>query len=618
MKMYGYNGKIAYINLSDGTIDIQNLDEEIAKKYIGGASLSAKLTYDLLSANDFETLKSDPFSEINPLIFSTGPLTASLVPSSSRYCVTAISPLTGIWGESTSGGYFPTALRRSGYDAIIITGRAKTPQMIVIRDGEISILDAQDIWGDDTRTAIGKIRADLEDDKIRVACIGKGGEKKVRYACIINDEGRAAGRCGIGGIMGDKHLKAIAIKGSNKIEYADLDKMRNTVKPIRTVMEQNFGLNFFSHYGTLCYMDMGMVLGDVPHRYFTSTDFRAEYLTGRALKEKYPVLNYNCAGCTVACGRTTIVEKNGEKLEIDGPEYETTAAFGPLCDVLDWDPILECNHLCNLQSLDTISAGVSIAFLFYLGEEGLVKEKITPLLKDMSYEDLRFGNAEIMVKLLNQIINREGIGDLLAEGVKRIAEELGVDPELAAHVKGLEVPMHDPRAYAIQALAYEICNVGASHEKPDIFNIEGDTATIPRVKTGDRFSPEGKEKGLVLYWNLTNLYDSSVICNFSHIQQNQLARLLGASTGFKEIAKKKGALEAGERGNQLKRLINCKLGITRKDDKLPKIVTKVLHHGGAMNVKLDLEDNLKKFYKYAGWDWESGCPTEEKIQEMEI
>jgi len=616
--MLGYNGKIVYINLSDNNIEIKNLEETIAQKYIGGASLSAKLTYDLLNEDGFEKLKKDPYDEINPLIFSTGPLTASIVPSSSRYCVTAISPHTGIWGESTSGGYFPTALRKSGFDAIIITGRANIPKMIVIKDGKVEIKDADKLWGKDTRTIVEEIHKKLEDDKFRIACIGKGGENLVGYACIINDEGRAAGRCGLGAVMGAKKLKAIAIKGSSKIEYADLKKMKKTVKPIRTVMEQNFGLNFFNHYGTLCYMDMGMVLGDVPHRYFTSTDFRAEYLTGRALKEQYPVLNYNCAGCTVACGRTTIIEKNGEKLRIDGPEYETTAAFGPLCDILEWDPILECNHLCNLQGLDTISAGVSIAFLFYLGEEGLAKEKITPLLKGMSYKDLRFGNAEIMVKLLQQTINREGIGDLLAEGVKRMAEKLGVDPELAAHVKGLEVPMHDPRAYAIQALAYEICNIGASHEKPDIFNIEGDTAVIPRVKTGERFNPDGKEKGLFLYWNLTNLYDSCVICNFSHIQQGHLARLLEASTGFKELGKKRSALTAGERGNQLKRLINCKLGITKKDDKLPKIVTKVLHNGGAMNVKLNLDDNLRKFYDKAGWDWESGWPNEEKIQELDI
>lgn len=616
--MYGYNGKIAYVNLSNNNIDIKELDEDVAKKYVGGATLSAKLTYDLLDDGDFEKLKEDPFDERNPLIFSTGPLTASIVPSSSRYCATAISPHTGIWGESTSGGYFPVALRKSGFDAIVITGRANEPKMLIIEDAKISIEAAKELWGKNTRTTVEEIRKKLDDEKFRIACIGKGGENQVRYACIINDEGRAAGRCGLGALMGNKNLKAVAVKSSNKIEYADLKKMKKTVKPIRNIMEANFGLNFFNHYGTLCYMDMGMVLGDVPHRYFTSTDFRAEYLTGRALKEKYPVLNYNCAGCTVACGRTTIMEKNGEKLKIDGPEYETTAAFGPLCDVLDWEPILECNHLCNLQSLDTISAGVSIAFLFYIGEEGLAEDKITPLLKDMSYDDLKFGNAKIMIKLLKQTINREGIGDLIAEGVRRMAEELDVDPELAAHVKGLEVPMHDPRAYAIQALAYEICNVGASHEKPDIFNIEGDTAVIPRVKTGERFNPDGKEKGLFLYWNLTNLYDSSVICNFSHIQQAQLARLMGAATGFEELGSKRSLLKAGERGNQLKRLINCKLGINREDDKLPKIVSKVLHSGGTMNVKLELEDNLKKFYKIAGWDWESGYPSEESLKDLEI
>ncbi|MBD3254929.1 MAG: aldehyde ferredoxin oxidoreductase [Candidatus Lokiarchaeota archaeon] len=616
--MYGYNGKIVYVDLRKETIEIKDLSEDIAERFVGGAGLSAKLTDEILTDEDYRKLKENPFESINPLIFSTGPLTASMVPSSSRYCVTAISPLTGIWGESTSGGYFPVALRKSGFDAIIITGKAEQPKILVINDTNIEIEDAQDIWGKDTRSTVEIIRQRLGDEKVRIACIGKGGENLVKYGCIINDEGRAAGRCGLGAIMGDKKLKAIAIRGRNKIEYADSQKIKDVVETIRRGMSQNFGLNFFNHYGTLCYMDMGMVLGDVPHRYFTSTDFKAEYLTGRALKEKYPVLNYNCAGCTVACGRTTIMEKNGEEIEIDGPEYETAAAFGPLCDILDWDPILECNHLCNLESVDTISAGVSIAFLLYLADQGLASEKITPLLKDLKYEELKFGNSEVVIKLLEKTINREGIGDVLAEGTKRMAEILDVDPELAAHVKGLEVPMHDPRAYALQALAYMICNVGASHEKPDIFNIEGDTAKIPGVKTGDRFTANGKEKGLALYWNLTNLWDSAVICNFSHIQQTQLARLLEASTGFKSLGKKRGALKAGERGNQLKRIINCKLGISRKDDKLPKIVSKTLKSGAVMNIELSLEDNLKNFYEQVGWDWKTGVPKQEIVEKLNI
>jgi aldehyde:ferredoxin oxidoreductase len=616
--MQAYNGKIAYINLSSEAIEVKDLDPIIAEKYIGGAGLSAKITHDLLSDADYERLKKDPYNVVNPLVFSTGPLTGSLVPSSSRYCVTGISPLTGVWGESTSGGYFPVALKRSGYDAIVITGNANAPKMIVIKEGTITIQEGSDFWGKNTRETVKGIREKFGDDKFRIACIGKGGENLVRYGCIINDEGRAAGRCGLGALMGNKMLKALVIKSSSRIEYADIGEIKKALEPIRVNMEANFGLNFFNHYGTLCYMDMGMVLGDVPHRYFTSTDFKAEKLTGRALKENYPVLNYNCAGCTIACGRTTIVNKNGKEFEIDGPEYETTAAFGPLCDIFEWDPILECNHLCNLESLDTISAGVSIAFLLHLSEQNLGADKIIPLLKDMKFEDLKFGDSRVVIKLLDQIIHREGVGDVLAEGVKRMADRFGIDPELAAHVKGLEIPMHDPRAYAIQALAYMICNVGASHEKPDIFNIEGDTAKIPGVKTGDRFDPDDKEKGLALYWNLTNIWDSAVICNFSHIQHVQMARILQAATGFKSLGNKKQLLLAGERGNQLKRIINCKLGITRKDDKLPKIVTNVLQSGGAMNIKLDLEKNLKKFYEIVGWDWNTGVPRSDYLESLDL
>ncbi|TXT59162.1 MAG: Tungsten-containing aldehyde ferredoxin oxidoreductase [Promethearchaeota archaeon] len=616
--MLGYNGKIAYIDLSKEEIEIKELDQTTVEQYVGGANLSAKLTYDLLSKEDYELLKEDPFDAVAPLIFSTGPLTASIVPSSSRYCVSGISPLTGGWGEATSGGYFPTSLRKSGFDALVITGKAQTPKMLVISDEKIEIEDATEIWGSNTRETIKQVHDKLNDDKFRITCIGKGGENLVRYGCVINDEGRAAGRCGLGALMGSKKLKAIAIKGFNKIEYADVKQMKKLRDPIIQSINANFGLNFFSHYGTLCYMDMGMVLGDVPYRYFTGSNFKAEKLTGRALKEKYPVLSYNCSGCTIACGRTTIMKKNGQEIEVDGPEYETAAAFGPLCDVLDWDPILECNHLCNIEGLDTISAGVSIAFLFYIGDNGLAIDKIKPLLKDMTYEDLKFGNQEIMVKLLHQIITREGIGDVLAEGTKRMAEILGVDPELAAHVKGLEVPMHDPRAYALQALAYMVSNTGANHNKPDIFNIEGDSAKISGVRVGDRTTADEKEKSLATYWYLTSLYDSSVICNFTHLQTVHLSRLLEASTGIKTFGNKRRLLEAGERGVQIKRMINCNLGISKEDDKLPKIVTKTFKDGGAMNITLDLNDNLRKLYDQINWDWETGIPNEERLKKLEI
>jgi aldehyde:ferredoxin oxidoreductase len=616
--MLGYNGKILYVNLNAQKSEIKDLDLKIAEDYVGGVGLSAKLTYDLLSEEDYYKLRKDPFSSLNPLIFATGPLTGSIMPSSSRYSITAISPLTGIWGESTSGGYFPISFRKCGFDAIVLIGESKEPVYIYINNGEIQIKDAKKIWGKDTRDTMESIKNELGNEKVRITCIGKAGENLVKYACVINDEGRASGRCGLGAIMGKKSLKALAIKGNKPIEYSDKQTMINQRKGALSAINRSFAAAFWNHYGTLNYTDMGMVLGDVPAKYFTTTEFVAENLTGRALKEKYPVLNYFCAGCTIGCGRTTIAEIDGVEIEIDGPEYETTAAFGPMCDILHFEPIIKANHLCNLNGVDTISSGVSISFLIYLCENKIGVEKISEYLKDIELEEIKWGNEETVLKLLKKIINREGIGNILADGVKIMAEKFGVDPELAAHVKGLEIPMHEPRAYVGQALSYMTCCCGANHNKGDFFNIDGDAASYRRMRKGDRFSVDGRELSVMLYQDLTNLYDSACVCQFPHINIPILTKFFKASTGFNSWGNKKKLFMAGERANNLKRLISCKLGITRNDDHLPKIVVEPFEGGGCAGIRLDLENNLKKYYNHRGWDWETGAPTKEKLKELGI
>ncbi|GAG94189.1 unnamed protein product, partial [marine sediment metagenome] len=279
---------------------------------------------------------------------------------------------------------------------------------------------------------------------------------------------------------------------------------------------------------TLIYSDMGMVLGDIPANYFTNTEFVAENLTGRALKEQYPVLKYACAGCTIGCGRTTITEINGKEVEVHGPEYETMAAFGPMCGIFDFKPVIQANHICNLEGVDTISSGVSISFLIYLVENKIALEEIQKCLSDINLKEFKWGNSEIMLKLLNKIIKREGIGDVLADGVRIMAKKFGVEPGLAAHVKGLEIPMHDPRAYAGQALTYMTCCIGASHEKGDFFNIDGDAASFSKIRKSDRFNINEREESVMALQDLTCIYDSCVICNFPHINIPVMGRLLKA------------------------------------------------------------------------------------------
>jgi aldehyde:ferredoxin oxidoreductase len=617
-KLYGYNSKIAYIDLCSSKIEIKDLRLDLVEDYLGGAGLSAKLTYDLLTEADYETLQKDPLSSVNPLIFSTGPLTGTATPSSSRYCVTGISPLTGIWGESTSGGFLPIALKRSGYDALVITGESNEPKFILIKEGNIEIKDATNLWGKNTRETIEAIKERLDDEKLRIACIGKAGENLVNYAAIINDEGRAAGRCGLGAIMGKKKLKAIAIKGSQPIQYFDKEELSNQGKSTRENVMIPFATNLFSHYGTLIYTDMGMVIGDVPANYFTKTEFIAEDLTGRALKEQYVVLKYACAGCPIGCGRRTLLEIDGNEVEVDGPEYETTAAFGPLCGILNFQPIIKANHKCNLEGVDTISSGVSISFLIYLVENEIAKNEIEKYLDEIRIEDIRWGNDEVVLKLLNLLIERKGIGSLLAEGTRIIAEKLGVDPDLAAHVKGLELPMHDPRAYLGQALSYMTSCTGANHNKGDFYNIDGDAASYSKIRKKDRFTVNKREKAIIAYQDLTNIYDSAVICNFTHINENTLARLLKSSTGIQSFGSSGTLFKIGERASNLKRLISCKLGCNREDDYLPKIVSIALKTGGSAGIAIDLEENLKVYYEKRGWEWDTGFPSPEKLKELDI
>ncbi|MBY8985031.1 MAG: aldehyde ferredoxin oxidoreductase family protein [Candidatus Lokiarchaeota archaeon] len=622
-KLYGYNGKVAFINLSDKSVEIKDLEPKVAKEYLGGTGLSAIITYDLLSKDDYTLLKSDPLAEINPLIFATGPVTGTNRPSSGRYSVTGISPATGMWGEGTSGGYFCLSLRNSGYDAIVFSGKSRDPVYIYINDGKIEFKDASNLWGKDCYESQDLIKKEIDQTNLRIACIGQGGENLVKYGAIINDEGRAVGRCGLGTLMGSKNLKALAIHGSKRIEISDKELGKELRKQEELAKQgdpmANIGPQLFNLYGTNFYLDLGMVNGDTPGYYFTEAEFLAEKLTSKTLKEEYPMFSYGCAGCTMKCGKATVIEVNGEEIEVDGPEYESVAALGTLCGLFDSKQVILANHLCNKFGIDTISCGVSIAFLIYLVQNNLGIEKIKPYLTDFRIEDITWGNGEFVLGSIEKIIKREGIGNILAEGVKIMAEKFEVDPELAAHVKGLEIPMHDPRAFAGQALSYMTCCVGADHNKGDWYGAELGNTNYPSIKvrrSKGRNNIKGSEKGVANLQDLRAIDDSAVNCNMVHLTFESIIGYINAATGFNYD--KKSLMEVGERINNLKRVISCNLGITREDDKLPGHIAKTLPSGRIMGVKLDLEDNLKKYYTRRGWDWDTGRPTEEKLRQLNI
>jgi aldehyde:ferredoxin oxidoreductase len=618
----GYNGKIAFVNLTEEKVEIKNLEVNIAKDYLGGTGLSAKVIYDLLSEEDYEMLKNDPFSEINPLVFATGPVTGTIRPSSGRYSVSGISPLTGIWGEGTSGGTFCISLRNSGFDAIVITGKAKDHIYLYIHDGVIEFKNASNLWGKDTYETQDIIKTDLNNERIKVATIGIAGENLVKYAGIINDEGRAVGRCGLGSIMGSKKLKALAIHGTNRVQIADPQACKDILKKSEEEFKADFLKNavfyVFNLYGTNSYLDIGMALGDTPGYYFTETEFLAEKLTGKTLKEKFPVFNYGCAGCTLMCGKTTIIEDNGKEITVDGPEYESVASLGPMVGVFEPKDVILASHMCNIYGFDTISGGVSISFLIYLIENNIRVDKIKQYLKDVSIEEIKWGKGDLVLKLIDKIAKRDGIGNVLSEGVRNMAGTFDVDPELAAHIKGLEMPMHDPRAFAGQALSYMTCCVGANHEKCDWFAVEINNLAYPRlrVKGGDRSRIDRREKGVIALQDLRAIDDSAVNCNFRNPSFEHILGYINAATGFNY--NKKSLMLLGERINNIKRVISCKLGVTRADDKLPKHMKDVLKKGKIAGVKLELEQNLKRYYKERNWNWDTGYPNKEKLAELGI
>jgi aldehyde:ferredoxin oxidoreductase len=598
--MYGYHGRFLEVDLSAGTTTEIPLSEEVLEKYIGGATLAAALVYQRVSKD------IDPLSPGNPLVFATGPFTGSSVPMVSRYAVCGISPLTGYWGESTSGGRFPVRLKGSGFDGLIVTGRSEKPVYLYLEKGKAEIRDASQLWGKDSYETQKLIKEELGDDNLSVACIASGGEKQIRYASIMNDKGRSAGRCGMGALMGSKNLKAVAAAGDSKPKMADPAKVRALVKQSGADIDGNVISVAFGEYGTLMYMDMGMMLGDVPVKYFTKSVFPVEKVTGEAFRQAYTIKNHACRGCPVGCGR--LVKNFETDLDVDGPEYETAAAFGPLCLNNDIDSIVEANHLCNVHGIDTISAGVSIAYALYLYELGV-------LTKDEVGMELLWGDSKAILKLVEMIVNQEGIGEILSKGTLAMARHFGRDEGEAAQVKGLEMPMHDGRAFQGLAVSYATGPRGACHLKGDYYNVElGNMVLEYNILPGDRHSSDGKAEFAAKYQSLKDLFDALTLCKFAPLSPTRISEFLSAITGW--TCTPESLMAAGDRSLNIKRAISSKLGLTREHDRLPEICMRPLDEGTSADLVPEMDKMLREYYAYRAWDWETGRPSKEKLLEL--
>lgn len=598
--MHGYHGRFLEVDLSTGSLRDLPLKEKSCREFVGGAGLASALLLERMNS------KIGSLAPENPLIMATGPLTGTPLPMVSRYAVCGISPLTGLWGEATSGGTFPFRLKGSGWDGLIFTGKASSPVYLAIGDGTAQLRDASRLWGKDTYQTQEQVSRELGRKDISVACIGPAGEKLIPYASIINDRGRAAGRCGMGALMGSKNLKAVAAWGDLKPPLADPGKAAELASQAVQQIRGHLVSVAFREYGTLMYMDMGMVLGDTPAKYFTESVFPVSLVTGQALRQRYRVRNYACRGCPIGCGRE--LKNFRPSLDVDGPEYETVAAFGPLCKNTDLDVIVEANHLCNSQGLDTISAGVSIAYAFYLFEKRVLDRQRVGF-------ELSWGDSTAVLKLLKMLAAREGIGDLLCRGTLAMARELGRPEGEAAQVKGLEMPMHEGRAFHGLAVSYATGPRGACHLKGDYYNVDlGSLVLEYMILPGERMSSAGKGEPAAKYQSLKDLFDSLTLCKFAPLSPTQLCEMLQAVTGWPVTPQE--LLKAGDRSMNTKRVVSIIQGLQKEQDTLPEICTRPLEQGSTAGSSPDLQLMLKDYYAYRGWDWETGWPTQEKLLEL--
>jgi aldehyde:ferredoxin oxidoreductase len=607
--MKGYSGYALWVNLETGETLKKPLNKLLAKMYLGGRGLGVRILYDLIGGK-----KVDPSSGENPLIFATGPLTGTPAPCSGRHCVVTKSPLTGTCLNSHSGGHFGVEMKQAGFDIITITGRSKKPVYLKVFDRSAELCDASHLWGKTVSETEKSLRSDLADEKIVVSCIGPSGEHLVKISSIMNDIHRAAGRGGAGAVMGSKKLKAVVIKGTNGIPLADESSFARTSRDaIQVILRHNItGRNgTLAKYGTLGILNQLNEYGILPTRNFQDGVFEdAELISGEALAQSYFRRNKSCELCVIPCIRVSEIDVgpySGTKLE--GPEYETAWSFGAQCGVNRLDAIAKANSICNEYGVDTISAGSAIAFAMECFERGLIDRKATNGLQ------LRFGNSDAMLAMVEAIVKGEGLGSMLGEGVARASRMIGKGSnDFAMHVKGMELPAYDPRGAKGQGLAYATSNRGACHLRAYVVKYEV-FGTPYRV---DRFATSGKAQLVVQTQNEYAVVDSLVVCIRVPlvIDMSTFAQLVSFATGWKVSAQ---ALDTiGDRIYTLERQFNIEEGLTSEDDTLPKrLLTEPLPSGPAKGSTIELKSMLKEYYSLRGWDAE-GRPTKEKLAQLQL
>lgn len=606
--------KIAEVNLTNQEVNVTSPGEATLDKFIGGSGLGALKLYNQTTA------ETDPLSGENPLIFLTGPLTGTPAISSDRFEVITKSPLTGLYAEANSGGRWGGMLRRSGFDGVMIQGVADKPVYLWIHDKEVEIRSAKELWGLDTFECPKEIKNRTKSEA-QVACIGPAGENLVKFASIMTGgtSARAAGRAGVGTIMGHKKLKALAVYGNEELPVMEEDKLRDFIaKETPPVIENVEDLH---KYGTSNAVENLESCGDLPIRNWHQGKWEegASKLSGQAMADTIQTGYYHCGGCPIGCGREVKVANGPYQQEVTqaGPEYETVGMLGSNLLLDDLPALAKATEWCNRYGMDTVSTGSLIGFAMEAYEQELITKA------DTNGISLEWGDPDAVISMVHQIAKRGKLGDILAEGIASSVERLGAEAkEFAVHVKGLDFPAHDPRAKVSSALGYITSPRGACHLQAFTHDFEEGTfepgPTVPDLgypETLDRFTAEGKAEMVADFQNLMSLFDSLTICKlplFGGYSVEPLLKTFNLTTG-KDWSKEK-FLKTGERIFTLKRMYNHRIGISRKDDSLPP---RILYHrrGGGTNELPPINEMLSDYYKYREWD-EFGVPSEEKLEEL--
>lgn len=587
--MFGFYGKLLRVNLTTKETSVEEISPEIFKSYLGGKGLGSYLLLQNVSPG------TDPFSPDNKIIFATGNATGTNMWGSSRYGVFTRSPLTGLYAESYSGGKVAPALKKTGYDAIILEGRAQKPVYLEISDKKVVFHDASHLWGKDTYTTEDTVIKEVGVPGAQAVVIGQAGENLVRFACIENNYWRSAGRTGTGAVMGSKNLKAVVFHGNAKAEIANPEMLQDYVKELKELSKDHPAVNTYKRYGTTVMVSLMNEAKCFPTKYWSKNHFdNWKNICGETLLETLDVKSKACPHCMMACGNlTTVTAGKHAGLKLEGPEYETIYSFGGLCCIDRLDEIIYLNDICDRLGMDTISAGNLVGLVMEASERGLIDYR------------LDYGDAEGAALLLQKICYRIDIGNILAEGIKTASRELGLS-DLAIHVKGLEPAGYDPRVLKGVGLGYATSARGACHLRATFYKPEISGIIDPKIT-------EGKAELYIEFENRLTIFNTQILCVFFRdlIQWPNLITLIEATTGINYSEQE--LKEIANNIISMTRQFNIYNGAGPEDDKLPKRLFKEPHENVESNLTEDeLQKMLSDYYKLRGWDKE-GKPVNLKI-----